>query len=411
MVHPTLAPRGFKLQHAENNGMKTLYADLLGQDGMTTRQLIECPPDGYRVVTRRKLTNAIAEFQHGKPLIRRFKLTVRRFVPINLFTSYCLTRFIPPPTGVDLTYSESSVIFRPEPWVIWLEVATQMVGYDHHQLRRCRKTLERLLGSGNCRAIICHTEACKRSVLAGLNTERFAHKLHVVPSGWPLVSDVAPRGSNGHGVRILFVGASRLSLQFRIKGGWEALEAFAALRQRFPGLELVVRSDVDEEILKTYEGMPGLRILNGLISRAELDALFRGADIFWFPAHTLLSVSVLEAMSYGLPVITTDYYDNPEFVEDGKTGMVIPHHRHLPPWDTSEREVRRALRARDPDFQKTLVETTAMLIENPDLRRRMGRAARAAIESKFSLAEKNRRFKAIFDAATTSVTCSRGARE
>jgi glycosyltransferase involved in cell wall biosynthesis len=100
-----------------------------------------------------------------------------------------------------------------------------------------------------------------------------------------------------------------------------------------------------------------------------------------------------------LPVVTTDYYDNPEYVEDGRTGMIVPHRRNVPAWDTSEREVRRALEVRDPEFVAALVEKTAVLIENADLRRQMGCAARADVETKFSLAEKNYKFKNIFDQA------------
>ncbi len=112
-----------------------------------------------------------------------------------------------------------------------------------------------------------------------------------------------------------------------------------------------------------------------------------------------MSVSMLEAMNYGLPVVTTNYYDNPEYVEDGVTGLVIPHHRNLPPWDTSERKVRRAIETRDLCFTRALFEKTAILIENADLRRKMGRAARASLEAKFSLAEKNRTLGRFLDEA------------
>jgi glycosyltransferase involved in cell wall biosynthesis len=142
-----------------------------------------------------------------------------------------------------------------------------------------------------------------------------------------------------------------------------------------------------------------LRIISEQIPEADLDMLFQSADIYWYPAHSLMSISVLEAMSHGLPVVTTNYYDNAEYVEDGRTGMIVPQRRDVPPWDTSELEVRSALEVSDPEFVQALVQKTAVLIENKDLRRRMGRAARADVETKFSLAEKNHKFKNIFDRA------------
>src|SRR6202035_2368599 len=126
---------------------------------------------------------------------------------------------------------------------------------------------------------------------------------------------------------------------------------------------------------------PGLRILSSLVPYEQLERMYRESDIYLYPAHYLGSVSVLEAMNYGLPVVTTDYYDNPEYVEDGRTGMIIPHHRHLPRWDTSEMEVRRAMEKPDTDFVSALITKTATLIENPELRHRMGQAARASVEA------------------------------
>jgi hypothetical protein len=61
--------------------------------------------------------------------------------------------------------------------------------------------------------------------------------------------------------------------------------------------------------------------------------------------------------------------------------------------------VRRALETPDHELVKALVEKTAVLIENREVRVRMGHAARASLEAHFSLAEKNRKYKTILDAA------------
>jgi glycosyltransferase involved in cell wall biosynthesis len=225
-----------------------------------------------------------------------------------------------------------------------------------------------------------------------------------MPPGWPVTPREASAKPHGAPVRILFVAGSTMGARFKIKGGVESLEAFAALRERYPQLELVVRSDVEPEIRKRYQGSPGLRILSGLLPYSELARLYAESDIYWYPAHCLMSVSMLEAMNYGLPIITTDYYDNPEYVEDGQTGMTIPHHRHLPPWDTSEGDVRKAIRTPDADFVRALINSTALLIENAELRRRMGKGGRALLEKRFSLTEKNRRLKTILDQATAPLT-------
>jgi glycosyltransferase involved in cell wall biosynthesis len=385
-------------------GTRLVYADITGQEGTTTKQLFDTPPEGYTFVTRRKLSNAVAEAASASWKFRWLKQRANAVVPVNLAASRFLAKRRPAPSGAVLTYSESSVVFRDEPWVLWIEVATQVAGFSDVSLRRFRKVIERALGSANCRAILCHSEAARQSLYRHLSAETFERKISATPPGWPITPLEASAKPHAAPLRILFVAGNTMAARFKIKGGVESLEAFAALRRRFPDLELVVRSDVEPEIRKRYEGLPGLRIVSGLIPHGELAQLYRESDIYWYPAHCLMSVSMLEAMNYGLPIIATDYYDNPEYVEDGQTGITIPHHRHLPPWDTSERNVRKAIRTPDADFVRGLINSTALLIENAELRRRMGKAGRALLEKRFSLSEKNRRLKTILDQATAPIS-------
>ncbi len=382
------------------SAFKLIYADIIGQQGTTTRQLFSHPPPGYRFTTRTKLTNLAAEAIRAIGPARSFKRQLHRLLPLNLAASCCVTRFQRPPAGACLTYSESTVIFRNEPWVLWLESAIQLAGFHHHNLRRFRGLLERALDSPNCRGILCHSHAALQSMLRHFAARGFAHKMEVMAPGWQ-VTPFRPQDSSRPPLRILFVGGSTMNFGFSFKGGRECLEAFAALRAIHPSATLTVRSDVEPELLRRYAGLPGLRILDQPVSAEDLARLFRESDIYWYPAHSLMSVSMLEAMNYGLPVITTDYADNPEYVEDGRTGFVLPHRNDLPAFDSSESEVRRAIASPDARLVRSLVASTSCLIEQPALCRAMGRAARAALETRFSLEVKNRKLKHFLDRATS----------
>ncbi|GEM_PF-1146660 len=387
------------LQAEAGAGPRIVYADIIGQEGTTTKQLFNDPPEGYRFVKRQKVSNTMADSVEANWKVRKAKQIVNSFVPVNLLASRFMVKYVKRPAGAVLTYSESSIVFRDEPWVLWIEVATQMAGFNDDSLSRFRGVIERALGSSNCRGIMCHSHAAKQSLQRHLDTQGFEHKLCVMPPGWQVTPHMPATKSPAAPVRILFVAGNTMAHRFKLKGGVESLEAFVALRQRFPNVELVIRSDVDPEILRDHENVPGIRIVSGLLPYAELEKLYMESDIYWYPAHCLMSVSMLEAMNYGLPIVTTDYYDNPDYVEDGVTGMVIPHHRNLPHWDTSERKVRRAIETLDHCFTRALVEKTSVLIENGDLRRKMGCAARASLEAKFSLAKKNRTLRRFLDEA------------
>jgi glycosyltransferase involved in cell wall biosynthesis len=75
-----------------------------------------------------------------------------------------------------------------------------------------------------------------------------------------------------------------------------------------------------------------------------------------------LSNSILEAMSAGVPVVATRVGGNPEIVQDGVTGVLVP--------------------VKDAAALARAIRT---LLENPDLARRLGRAGRQRILDNFSL--------------------------
>lgn len=74
-----------------------------------------------------------------------------------------------------------------------------------------------------------------------------------------------------------------------------------------------------------------------------------------------MNLTLLEAMSSGLPVVATDVGGNPEIVRDGETGSLVP--------------------ARDAE---AMAETLSRLVEFETLRARMGAAGRRRVEECFS---------------------------
>jgi len=75
-----------------------------------------------------------------------------------------------------------------------------------------------------------------------------------------------------------------------------------------------------------------------------------------------ISNTVLEAMASGLPVLATDVGGNPELVEAGVTGTLVPRN--------DAASMARAIRA---------------YMDNPDLRRRHGFEARRTVERRFGM--------------------------
>ena len=367
-------------------------------------QMMAYPPDGYEFVTPKtpetRVLNAASRWEIGYSLL----WLADRALPTGLIKAWA-ERMDKASDGTLLTYTWDLLISRPEPWVIEVEYASHVLGGHLKHLRRFKGTLERALASPFCRKIRCWAETGRRSLLADLDVHGFADKIEVVYYAVPPRSFV--KEYTCENVKLLFIGSGTSKRGFDYRGGREVLEAFALLRQRHDNLELVVRSDVPPDVRARYSGLPGLTIIDEFISRDTLDKEFKSADIFLLPSHNTPVMNILDAMSYELPVITLDAWANPEYVEDGKTGLVAVRSKKLQYYyqDTAQpnfasRAFAEGIQRPDPVVVQDIIAKIDLLIQDPNLRRQMGKAGRWEVErGKFSLAKMNKKLARLFDSA------------
>lgn len=122
--------------------------------------------------------------------------------------------------------------------------------------------------------------------------------------------------------KILFL--SRIE---REKGIYEAIDAFAIMRSTYPRAKLTVAGDGGELLnVRAYvrnRGIEGVEF-TGYIRGEAKNIVFAGADVFLLPTYygEGMPIAVLEAMAYGLPVITRPVGGIKDFFEDGKMGFV-----------------------------------------------------------------------------------------
>lgn len=122
--------------------------------------------------------------------------------------------------------------------------------------------------------------------------------------------------------RILFL--SRIE---KTKGIFEAIDCFESLVSNHPELQLNVVGDGSAlEEAKTKVKNRNIRNVNfmGYLSGQALAKQFAENDIYLFPSYTEgMPTSVLEAMAFGLPVITRPVGGLIDFFENGKMGQMI----------------------------------------------------------------------------------------
>lgn len=110
------------------------------------------------------------------------------------------------------------------------------------------------------------------------------------------------------------------------KGIFVALDVFKALSQEYPSLHYTVVGDgADWEEAKKYAknlSIPNLTF-TGLLSGPELVEQYKEGDLYLFTSyHEGMPTSVLEAMAFGLPVVTRPVGGLVDFFDD-KMGAMI----------------------------------------------------------------------------------------
>jgi glycosyltransferase involved in cell wall biosynthesis len=369
--------------------------------------LIQHPPAGYRFEAERGRESAVIKTASRFALAYSWFLGLNRVVPLYLLQAYrnALKR---PPAGTVLTYSIGHLVLRNEPWVLDLpcEHVTNVLGGLQHY-NRFGGLARRVLSGDNCRGIIVTIDAGRKAVETTLGPN-LAKKTNVV--NWAAPKKEFAKGFADDKVKLLFVNSGNIPGQFHTKGGKEALEAFSLVRERYPQVEMVVRSDVPSRMRKRCQRIDGLRVLDKVVPWAELEREFMTADIFLLPAHHTPMVAFLDAMSYELPVVTTDAWGNGELVADGETGLLVHdgavarHYERMLPRcfipPAGSREYRDIVTSTNPQMVQELVAKLSLLIEDAELRRRLGRAGRWAVEEgRFSLRQRNARLKCVLDKA------------
>lgn len=160
--------------------------------------------------------------------------------------------------------------------------------------------------------------------------------------------------------QVLFLGLVGLR-----KGVYDLLPAFKRALSQAPGLRLTIggNGEVDKaQAMANDLGISDKVHFAGWVSGADKLRLLSQAQVYTLPSHNEgLPVSLLEAMSWNVPVVTTRVGGIPELVRDGIDGLLI-----------------------DAGDQIALGNALASLALNIELRTRMGAEARSQVARTFS---------------------------
>jgi glycosyltransferase involved in cell wall biosynthesis len=157
------------------------------------------------------------------------------------------------------------------------------------------------------------------------------------------------------------------------------IEAFSLCHSRLPSAELVVigdgteRADLEKRVRESVHG----RHVRFIGARDDARTLLPAFDVYANSSITEgVSVTVLEAMAAGVPVVATRVGGTPEILTDRQDGRIVP-----------------------PRNPQALADAITELAERPELAGQFASRARQRVQTTFSLDRMVRDYVSVYQAA------------
>lgn len=283
---------------------------LTGYEGETTDVPI---PEGLRIVRLGKsvpfyMNNSFAKVTLGWNLGKKVRrvLEEEKFDLLHIHSPLFMTLPL-----LFLKYSETVTVGT-------LHTYFDSVG-PRFFFRAFQKFIQRFFDKMD--GVIAVSEACKKALAPYLKGD-FAY----IPNGVDTEWFANPKGKiekfDDETPKVMFLG------RMDPRNGLESLlDAFPAVVERLPAAKLIVVGD--GPMLPLYQEKAGALNGRNVFFEGQINGnrpeYFASCDVFCYPAKiAAFSVTLLEAMAAGKPVVGTDNLGFRQAIENGKNGLLVP---------------------------------------------------------------------------------------
>ncbi len=305
----------------------------------------------------------------------------------------------------DLIHSTNNLmILGNKNWIVDTESGHGLLGFKYVLSKRkyFLNIAKKILNQKSCKKILCWSEISKKGFL-GVFGKEFENKIEVIyPTHHKVEINLNKKFKNKNKkVKLLFV-----SRRFKEKGGYELIEAFNNIKEKY-NCELRIISMFPKEIINEYKNDKKIKLIQAKLSREELAEHFKECDIFVYPNRIdTYGFVIIEAMAYGLPILTMNLYAIPEMIKPGKNGLLIEpliiwhdkKGKHLWKDDWTYYDAyEKAFQKNKEAYSRKIAEKMEILIKNKKLREKMGKNNLKEIsEGKFSIKKRNKELERIY---------------
>ena len=243
-------------------------------------------------------------------------------------------------------------------WQLWISGESNFIS---------RAIAKRLIKRKNCKKILCWTEATKNKISKVFNDPIVDSKLDLLWFAYPANKIVK---QNTKTITLLFIGR-----YFFDKGGDVALEVIDRVTKRNNNVNAIFIAETPIEYKNKYSPNKKIKFMELMPHENLFKKIYPKSNIFVYPGFSdSFGFMFIEAMSFGIPIITAEGFARSEIVEEGKTGYILPRY--------ADRE----------KMIEEMTTATEKLVKNSRLRIQMGKTAHTEVkDGKWSL--KNRNYK------------------
>ena len=305
------------------------------------------------------------------------KKNIRKYT--KLFYPSMLNSHLSPKGNYDLIHCAHCLSKnKNKPWVVDFEAFWQL-WVSTKETKRGLKKAENVLARENCKKILPWTKKMEKELIHAF--PKLNDKIELVYPAVPSIKNL--KKDYNKEITLLFVGR-----YFYWKGGLHALESMDQLTKKYPNVKGIIVSNVPEKIINKYSKNKKL-IFYSLIPQEKLFAVYKKSDILIYPGYTdSFGFAYLEAMSFGIPIITVNGDSREELIKNGKEGIIIERPKNFDYKKLGKNEMA---------LINKLISETSKLIENKAIRKEMSKNCIKEIESgRFSIKERNKKLKKIY---------------
>ena len=228
---------------------------------------------------------------------------------------------------------------------------SEYVHFNGTLMRRITDFSAALLNSKKCKGVIVWSEWAKKGYIRD-GIER--GKIRVIPPPFTMCSSRIKHDT----INLLFLGRD-----YDRKGGDVALEVFRELKRLHENIHLIFIGNIpDKDVLQTVKDDKKISFYDHVPTSFLHQNIFPTTDIFLLPTKAeAYGMSLVEAMSYGIPVVSSGISAIPEIVEDSICGYLC-----------------------QPSQVEDYIKKCSLLIEDKEKMTFMGNNAKEVVANKFS---------------------------